>query len=516
MVTYSISNLKKPLESWCSGFDRAVKHIINQGKVPVIVAQSRKMPLFLDYLRKDFLKDIRSAGVEFNASFDFLSECLIVTELALPFVVFEKTQNRNSYIILDDMLIYGGTLSRVYDDIFFLTGQRPRVSAIFVSSMANFPYGFDPDGIIGGFKIDKREINDIASLISSKLETHNLPIDIEFPIISMLFKKEFDNNYDQYSNKWQQYKFLSESLFSDSVNANKQYHYKFSHLVDSEISSNVDFTKFRFFCVNGSIKCEVFAPEIVSQETLFTTEHDLFSNKYYQEIWDITTKKIRTIFKAYHHEKPLAGSSLSMSVARSLCVWYNYLNSLSAFNAYINDIYDNKYILSCNVDSDILCYLIGREYGQRCGHILNILLANKCVNVRNELEIVNVKDSFGPSNFKQILEREKFVFSFDALMNNRGYKYILMNIFKFVHYENILFNSIEAKKQKMHFGETFQSLMDCVGAYQLVDEKDVHDWIDEAIDKGYVVPKYEVVSNDNGTRYWRRYFHSGIRKQESH
>jgi hypothetical protein len=62
---------------------------------------------------------------------------------------------------------------------------------------------------------------------------------------------------------------------------------------------------------------------------------------------------------------------------------------------------------------------------------------------------------------------------------------------------------------RMPIEESFASLIESfrIRYKDLSDiSQNIYQWIDETIDKGLIVPRYERVMDESGNAYWKRYF----------
>lgn len=92
-------------------------------------------------------------------------------------------------------------------------------------------------------------------------------------------------------------------------------------------------------------------------------------------------------------------------------------------------------------------------------------------------------------------------------------------IFTNLHYNIGLFNKREEGEnpsmiERFKFGESYESLLEKLRPKFFFPKKGelelrIYKWIDEKIDMGIVVPKYEPSVDEYGRTYWRRYFRAG-------
>ena len=90
------------VKDWWIKLFTHIKETQDQGKKPILIALSRKMPRFIEWFKsaKEF---------EDGPDRNILNDLEITTELALPFILCGEDKNSDllEFIIVDDIIIHG-------------------------------------------------------------------------------------------------------------------------------------------------------------------------------------------------------------------------------------------------------------------------------------------------------------------------------------------------------------------------------------------------------------------------
>ena len=488
---------------WADNLCNTIDRIRQQGVVPVLIALSRKMPRFIDWVTDP--KNNLSLPSEMIHT---IRNTYLTTELALPFIFFQsKYAPDYEFIIVDDFIIHGTSIKSVAQDINIFVENKCHLSSIFRLEDTRYMSQFEITEWYKIPEVNQKEADVYINIISEIVENSQLPIDMEFPIMEMSGNWAWDWDY------------LGETLKRIGLSP-----YSIGHS-DDRITIDIpkrnaagrdnDFSKIRFFKKNGTVLFEVISPHLLTNQSLLDIESNPFKdNVFYDEIWEGCTWRIRERL-----QRPILGleaewERLKSNFTRSLCVFANYLLSLSAFVHYeyvLKNYYKSYLFDDVKLSWENLALILGEELANKSYNRLQYLCDQgmNTVNTRKDT-VLDVPKNFAPDAFKHNWQEHSIL----ACLTNDRIEDALASIFSYQHYSNPLFKNPYSTRERLFFGETYKSLMDYLWPYfTSVDMLEcINKWIDKNIDAGYVVPKYEVVKAYNGTTYWRRYFHTGIRK----
>lgn len=488
------------IKGWWLDLCNIIGEIVSSGKEPILVTLSRKMPRFVQWIL-----DTRIGGLLAPADISAVKNVEITTELALPFIFFETETDNKKFIILDDIIIHGSTLKNVANDLLLLTGEKPHISCIFRLESASCPDSVRKSEFDKITEISQLLADDYIDFISEIVERTQLPIDMEFPIF------EIPLNIHTEKDSFYKIAFFSERNFENVYwIGEEENRFTVDIPTDRTSGKNNEFSKIRFFKSPEKILAEAISPHVLSDVELTSLDSRLFISTDYQNLWDNTTHKIRLLFseaKTYGRES--AWMNLFQNFTRSLCVWANYLYSLSCFIANRIDTVPLS-MPDPTLSKKDLSYILGERLTVYIYPRLLGLIKSAETTFTFKDRVSDVPDNFAPSAFKSELEYVRIA---SAIVSDSAEE-VLEDIFKFQHYNNKKFSNPLLSIERLYFGETYKSLLytvttffDAVNLLVLINV-----WIDKSIDSGYVIPKYEKIKSGSGSYYWRRFFHSGIRK----
>lgn len=506
-IAVAFAYIKDRVESWAYRLFSMIEDIEKRGYKPMLIALSRKMPRFLDWVIETRANGVLPANIV-----KVISDVELTTELAIPFIFQSTDTSKYEFIILDDIIIYGSTLRNVSDDLYLLTNKESHVSCIlrrqhtgYVRRVIQKEYEDIPE-------TDEKEVESFIDSISTIVEEKQLPIDLEFPIFSI----EEDGTHT--------YPRMVESIVKESFIHGIQTYIigkngsRFSMNLSSRdtVGSNNDFSKFRFFQKTGidnskSLAFEVISPMVIAKSDLLSLSQNLFEEEAYEHIWTVTTYGIRSyLYTLTPTEHFLKWDILKTNFARTLCVWASYLYSLSTYIKNASKIipqYLRKKVLLRYEDLELV---MGKVEASSIYPVLVSLIENEIVAVSFKDKVSDLPQSFSPRAFENELQTSKIISAFLS----ESVTDIFTDIFRYQHYSNPKFSNKYISFERPFFGETYDSLEESYKTNFAGPEYYIalHQWVDENIDMGYVVPKYEVVISKSGSHYWKRYFHPGIRK----
>lgn len=493
------------IRSWWSSLVSQINDAKEKGKRPILIALSRKMPRFISWFRQIYNDPELEEGPR------LLDEVELTTELAIPFIFdYSEVDNNNiEFLIIDDIIIHGTTLKSVANDLKFLTGYKPSVYCISRHKRAVIPDSVSNIEDVNQMpKLDQEKVDDFVDFNAEIVETYQLPIDLEFPI--------FITQSGNCENLW-------NNLVQDAISKEDEYVFGteknrlckvYSFSLDNEYKC--DFKKIRFYYKkpNDSIALAVFAPTVFPEYVLTSQDIRLFKNEAFQSIWDKTTTDIRRqIMEFSLNDSSGIRTNIKVNYIRSLCVWANYLLSLSFFIANKRKQDDsfgtemNKFTL----DKGNLALLIGKDMSDTVyDDLLRLIETGATSGVISGMNEGVAPNDFAPEAFKNRMEVEKG----KILIDSHSPEEILEKIFQFQHYANPEFAHPQFAFERLFFGETYSSLEHALFPFYQNGENimKMNEWIDRKIDEGCVVPKYERVLSSSGEILWRRYFHPGLKQ----
>ena len=481
------------VRKWWMDLNTLVSEIKARGNRPILVALSRKMPRLMHWIssNSDCLNDVNPQLLETNE---------LITELAIPFLYFQLESNNIEFVILDDVIIHGTTLRTVYENLKALFHVNILISCIFRHERAEIRDFVDPADYSRMTEIPQATVDLYTELIAEKVKTSQLPIDMEFPIFRI------NQPIDTISENMRNAQLTDRIIGLDEIRITLDLKSR------NMVSSNVDFCKARYFSKGEHTVLEIFSPMTITEQDLVSLKPELFDNGLYSALWERLTRNIRIALNPEYGENDIQTlPSLRDSFVRSLAVIGNYLYSISALCLNKKEILPDISDVDITLTARDLSLLIGEKLTIDIAPIImTIVKTNEVVQSMRE-KYLSVPISFAPSTFETELEGEKFASSLNASKPAE----IFDRIFNYQHYTNPKFENPYLTYERLFFGETVESLKKVMSFFFDADANlnDLQKWIDENIDAGYIIPKYEKIKAENGTTYWRRYFHAGIRRK---
>lgn len=492
------SLFEEKVNDWWAFLNLMLSDIKDKGKTPVIIAISRKMPRFIEWFKNN------RASQE---DLEILNDIEITSEIALPFIfTYDDIENKR-FILVDDVMIHGTSVIQTAAELsvllhgtnspknknlgFELSWIASHKDADFQHSMINPSNQEEIDAIVD-------EISDVVS--------QDLPIDFEFPIF---VSNKSINSTD--TKDW------IESIFNTPEDSNKPKPapnsvkllnpskglvcFREDILRDM---AEVDFFKCRFFDKGNVLAFEVFSPAVLCSMDL-TDRPQLFTNKLYQDLWERTTKKITNQINNIDNPEDLMKMLvLQKDYERSLCVWANYLLAISAYNKVIAEKINKDSDYDFSLSKKELTWILGQRLTDIIWDSLEEIIYKGEASAINQTDADGVPYEYGPEQFKLMIASNKG----RLMIESRDPIVMLKGVFEKQHYTNPVFK--KDKFKRYNFGETYKSLMNMILPFAKDSEIVIHNWIDNKIDTGGIVPRYVRQKGSNGLSYWRRFFHAGI------
>lgn len=507
-MTPTYTDFLRNVKKWADNLCKMIEDIKSRGMEPILIALSRKMPRFIDWVIETKADSILS-----DYTVKTIEKTELTTELALPFLLFQSSSKaEREFIIVDDIIIHGTTIKSVVKDIFLLAGDRYHLSCLFRLEPTELISYIGVFEFVRITPVSESEADTYIDMISDIVENTQLPIDMEFPILELSAHRGLSFNVLE-----EELKHVGLNNYAVGDDNNR---YSIDLPDPQAVGRNNDFAKIRFFRKGKEDSIiEIIAPHLISNQALLTTSIDkrLFKdNGFFQAIWERATLKIRHDLSQPKNGYEGQWEDMKSNFTRSLCVFANYLYSLSIFSLYGNLI-DNGFckqpFKGARLSKKDLELILSADLSD----IIYPLLENICESgdfFRSMMDsVLNLPHKFSPSAYSNDWERNTII----SCLTADSAKKALSRIFNYQHYSNPKFKNPYLNKERLFFGETFASLIKTIKSYfpRIDASVSVNAWIDENIDGGYVVPKYEKVKSSDGVVYWRRYFHSGIRKRSA-
>lgn len=490
--------------NWWNTLKKRITLIKDSQNVPVLIALSRKMPRLFKLLTEQYLPEFHPE-IPIKA---ILEGCELTTELAIPFLATRKDFYKKSFILLDDIIIHGTTLKNVASDLELLAssteGTTPFVcylSCIFKYRLPSvMPSCVSLDDIDSVRTLTLQETKDVIGNIAKKLRSSNLPLDMEYPI----FRCNIEDGVSEQN--------IDSILKSCNPIATYQgaWHNTITALFDNGESLNpYDFAKLRAFISNKEIVFESFTPYILPD--FLSSDIDLFINPYYIELWQIVYSPLKefvtdnvTLFSGIN------GESLRSSIGRSLVVVANYLLSLSFFITNCRHLLPDTIRERMKIDEEDIKLIFGEELCRDVTKRLRYIIAEDIKDLPQVNFDYTVKDWFAPHDFVDKYSLHKAMLA----SHSSSIQDVLSGIFKFQNFANPEYDKPQYRYERLFYGETLSSLINSCQPYFSEQSVSINKWVDDQIDNGAVVPKYELCITADGNRRWRRFFHAGLNMTE--
>lgn len=475
------------VERWLYRFMDKIKVLKNSSSEIYVVAISRKMPRFFNWIENCFLVDRPELKNLYNQT---KSQYYLTTEIAIPFIFRGsnvEAQDCTAVLVVDDTVVIGNTLRTVSSDLDAYYGKKPQAMA-FVSKGDYTPTQlgvatFESAAVI---QSDVELENWIKFVCDCNLSS-SLPIDVEFPILWPADKNHtidslIDNIKTGMPDVFEDYK-----IFYDTES--DYYSYNLVDLSSSLRDYKIDFVKLRFFKKGDNFNLSVFAPRFIRQSEMLNPL--LFEQPSFKKAWDAILENIDT--DRYKKSR----------LFQTLAVCINYLNSLSTFNKIGREGNPNT---TFEVKSYDLSLIFGPILADRMLSLISDVITSKQIEML-PLGPINLQNMLVPEAFssKYLVHRNL------AMMNSKSgdVDTILEKIFALSDLAKGIIGISGSIFHMMHsvIFESFESLIKlCMPRKrQHEDMIAINKWVDTQIDKGGIIPKYIELSN-TGEQYWRRLF----------
>lgn len=509
------SDFLEILNQWSLALSNQITTFRKANKKVYIIALSRKMPRFFDWLAKS----IPSTEVRLLLDVIKKEEVEITTEYAIP-LIFEESERKNvkvAGIIADDVIIFGATANKVGSIWKAFFQEYPYLLALYRSNQANLIISLENDYSIKMKRTTLTQLKDIIGYISEKILSSSLPVDMEYPLIHLnkpylevknYIMSNIPSNWIKYTVKSQMIENASESLSIVLEDSKKD-------------GYTNDFAKIRLFDKGKDCCLEIIAPSAIKLTDLYSSQ--LFSresddnavnyNSAWQSIFISYGKDLESLksrWKTTEKDNRTDESAVYSSFISLLIVWAEYLYSLAAFVKNYDLIVPTD--SSCKIDSNDLNLILGKS---------------KALNIKSHLDEIITKKSFIVTYFSQAAlpdyvnprqMRDLYLKNVaSALKPGTSVNSNLDLLFNVSHFSSLIISLISKRDRFGHhcFGETYESILHRLNLYHYDDSNvlaKVNEWIDLRIDESRIAPKYEIVMGSDNTPYFRRFFLAGSNK----
>lgn len=469
---------------WVDAFMHEIENLIDSadGKRICVVAISRKMPRLLNWIERRFLEGERKEKyLQLRDKFELTSE------IAIPFLSCQFAENNGAigeWLIIDDTIARGFTITTVAQDIQTYFGVKPRVMAV-VSKQAFSPGQLNASKVITPTILasDSAIQNWMNFICECNLST-SLPIDVEFPVLyTCEAYKELSHLW--FDGQWQSYRVEHDDAIAESINF-------FSESKDLR-DYKIDFSKIRIFDGIKERKLSVFAPRFLRQSII--EQEDVFRNEQMAAIWI----RMLSYYRCSEHK--------SLRGYQSLAVAINYLLSLSTFNEHTRDI-DKLPVF--RIKKEDLNLIFGLELATELENPINNLLEERIVE-DNILGFVELPDMIVPDKLSESYTYYRLM-ALAKNINEPDFQLkVIEEVFDLTHFVHGVVDELDSIFHVWHseIFESFDSIENLFLQGGVVDSRvPINKCIDKLIDTGRIIPKYEKTRTMEGEVFWRRYFTS--------
>ena len=460
----------------------------------VIIALSRKGPKILDIVFSE----------------EELKHLNIVTEFAIP-IVFKQMNRDVVYriYVVDDAIYYGTTLLNLYREI----KEYENIYGLKIDYRGAYVAIQDK----GALKFEKIEIHGLSRIrdgyghyfvrqIMSKFRLRHLCMEVEYPVITYELDNEVNLDQLRYLLKSSKYPFYDNKYDKESV----------SVLTVTLPENDRQFCKFRIY-PNGHILHVAFmAPRIIpdTDSVLIGLMNNMPNNII--QFWKKICEYMLDSYESGFSDGVKRNKRRNLvSLANYIFSYQDFLNYKQTIGGFLN-LSQNK-ILTCGIQKTALYQQLGSW------DLANDLYS--ALSIQERFLDFRYPDIFFStvSGEDQLYEEYKFptrderytlaAHNEHMVRNSLTYKEALSAIFFNQNTFIERWSRFKARFDGRHlwFGYTHNTLSQILRNYsrfKLPPNLDtlVHEWIDERIDQGCIVPQYIL---DNDSNHWVRVFRPG-------
>lgn len=503
-----------------------IESLVAQDKTVYIISLSRKMPRIITWAGK--LAETTAQRLR-----DALDRCVYTTELAIPIVFQGKLDpQKNSILILDDVIINGETVSNTCSDIHYVTGIKPDFWCFCVYQRALMPLDAREAHLYSKELYSELEAANVLYSISSIISENELPTDLEFPILHIPrsadphlaaedFTEDFTSDLRAYS--------LPDAL-PEAPRSLIPSRTLLTTGIGGYDMQATELEKARLFIYDDEYRLTLFAPTTLTENLL--RESDLYTDPLYNRIWQTVSNAIRSCCPVGRQTPDGFGrvdSQFAYHRDRLRAITANYLFSLSTMLLRYRSLRESmtedgirkteQMRLAARISASDLALLFGPDVAEKILPDLQAIVHNDIISMR-PIEFGTLPDTYAPEEYLTEYLGRKVMLANDAEGHSLPKTILRMfaEAYRIVGKDkHDAFSSINAEKT-IH--ETIHGLADAlIGAAlfrsEILDEqkktriqREINRVLDLLIDMGIVIPRYQRVYNSSREYlYWRRYFH---------
>lgn len=500
---------------WSEALAKQIEFYKNLGKRVYVIALSRKMPRFFDWLQNS----VKDQTIKSQEVFDLCnllnSEGVeITTEYAIPLIFgyhSNTSKNKIAGIIVDDVIIFGATLQKVSMQWWAFSGEVPYVIALSRGMEGIIASALESDYTIAMPRQDSESLEITIDTISRNIHSTSLPIDIEYPLIYSdesyeIVKRHIIQNcpseWIYYEVKSNLYRDISESLSVLLVNSRND-------------GYTNDHAKIRLFKKATGCCIEMIAPSYIN--VLKLKDRDFFSidednnNRLYTKVWQSVFDVLYIGVEDRNHIFTTIKNDLTNQATRSLLIiWTEYLYCLSAFVRNCSTFFPKE--SNYNIRKEDLSLILGENIANVVYDELTNIIRGKVV-FKPTFDQVILQEYVSPEELRDMYFRQLAA----AIKDDVPVEDNLDALYRISHFSGDICRSMNQKNLIGHhcIGESFESLVQRI-EHKHIGDKDllteINKWVDVRIDECKLAPKYEIVTGSDNQRYFRRFFLCGSNK----
>lgn len=503
------------LDSWSESLANQIRSCKKAGGRVYVIALSRKMPRFFDWLKKSVIKQTITSSNVIELCDLLNSEGVeVTTEYAIPLVFggySEPPKDKISGIIADDVIIFGATLQRVSMQWWAFSKEVPYVIALFRGMYSVIASILESEYTIAMQHLENTDLEAALDIISRNIHSTSLPIDMEYPLIYSELPYELVKEYilTECPSEWIKYDVKSDSYrdFTESFSV---------LLVNGKDEGYTnDHAKIRLFKKTSGCCLEMIAPSYVN--VLRLKNRDLFGSDQ-KASEDLYSKAWLSVFDALHIDEDdrnmifttIQKDQKNQAILSSLIIWAEYLYCLSAFVRNRFKFFPKE--ADFNIHEEDLAMILGKNAANAVfKEIMSIIRGGVYINPK--FEPITLQEYVNPEDI-----RDKYFRMLAAtLKEGVSVGANLDALYGVSHFSSNLCRSLSQKDFIGHhcIGESFESLIQRIkhkhpGNNELFTE--INKWVDVRIDECKLAPKYEIIKGSDNQRYFRRFFLCGSNK----
>lgn len=504
------------LDLWSESLVKRINYYKEKGKYVYVIALSRKMPRFFEWLQKS-LEDRTITSHNINALCELLNsdKVEVTTEYAIPLAFGNNPKHpkdKIAGIIADDVIIFGATLQSISRQWWAFSDEVPYAIALFRGINGVIASILESESTKAMDFLKEDDLEASLDMISNKINSKSLPIDIEYPLIYS------DSPYEEVKKhiiencpvEWIKYEVKSE-YYSDSSES-------FSVILENGRNEGYtnDHAKIRLFKKPTGCCLEMIAPSYVNvlklkDRNLFNVGNDTNSGLY-SKVWQI-------VFDALIDDKEegnkifttIQEDQKNQAILSSLIIWTEYLYCLSAFVG--NSFYFFPENSNFNIRKEDLAMILGKDMADVVFPEITTIISGHEI-FKPMLHSVSLQTYVNPEELRDIYFRKLAT----VLKENVPVGDNLDALYGISHFSSGIYSSITQKYLIMShhcIGESFESLEQRIRHKYPIDrnlKKEINKWVDVRIDECRLAPKYVIVMGSDNQRYYRRMFLCGSNK----